>query len=107
MTKKRLLVETVAQEWFEDPEFRAEYDALEEEFSLAAAFIKARSAAGMTQAEVAAEMGTSQTVVARLESGRVMPSTRTLQRFAKATGSRLQISFRPEATSPETHRRRA
>ena len=107
MTKKRILVDTVAQEWLKDPEFRAEYDALEEEFSLAAAFIEARSAAGMTQEEVAAEMGTSQTVVARLESGRVMPSTRTLQRFAKATGSRLQISFEREAKSPETHRRRA
>ena len=107
MTKKRILVETVAQEWLKDPEFRAEYDAVEEEFALAAAFIKARSAAGMTQEEVAAEMGTSQTVVARLESGRVMPSTRTLQRFAKATGSRLQISFEREAKSPEGRRRRA
>ena len=38
-------------------------------------------------------MGTTQTVIARLESGRVKPSTRTLERLAQATGSRLKISF--------------
>jgi transcriptional regulator with XRE-family HTH domain len=42
-------------------------------------------------------MGTTQAVVARLESGRVLPSTRTLERFAKATHTRLRISFEPEA----------
>ena len=78
-----------------DPEFRAEYDALEEEFALASALIRARGEADITQEEVAKAMGTTQAVVARLESGRIMPSTRTLQRFAKATKSRLRISFEP------------
>ena len=41
-------------------------------------------------------MGTTQAVVARLESGKTMPSTRTLERFAKATHTRLRISFEPE-----------
>jgi hypothetical protein len=41
-------------------------------------------------------MGTTQAVVARLESGRALPSTRTLERFAKATRSRLRISFERE-----------
>jgi len=41
-------------------------------------------------------MGTTQAFVARLESGRVMPSTRTLERFAKATHTRLRIRFEPE-----------
>ncbi len=49
----------------------------------------------MTQEQVAEAMGTTQTVIARLESGRSMPSTRTLERFAKATGMRLRISFEP------------
>ncbi|MYL84690.1 hypothetical protein GTA51_16370 [Desulfovibrio aerotolerans] len=43
-------------------------------------------------------MHTKQTVIARLESGRVMPSTRTLQRFAIATGTKLKISFDPGPT---------
>lgn len=93
MSQKFVPVEEAAKDWFKDPDFVAEYDALEEEFALAAALIKARSDADMTQEAVAQAMGTTQTVIARLESGRQMPSTRTLQRFAKATGSRLRISF--------------
>ncbi len=49
----------------------------------------------MTQAQVAKAMGTTQAFVARLESGRGLPSTRTLERFAKATHTRLRISFEP------------
>jgi transcriptional regulator with XRE-family HTH domain len=79
-----------------DPEFRAEYDALEDEFALASALIKARGDADLTQEQVAAAMGTSQAFVARLESGKSLPSTRTLERFAKATHTRLRISFEPE-----------
>jgi ribosome-binding protein aMBF1 (putative translation factor) len=93
MNQKFIRVEEAAKQWLKDPAFVAEYDALEEEFTLAAAIIKARNAAAMTQEDVAKAMGTTQAVVARLESGRTMPSTRTLQRFAKATGSRLRISF--------------
>ncbi|TPJ34539.1 helix-turn-helix transcriptional regulator [Mesorhizobium sp. B2-8-3] len=95
MNRKAIPVEEAAKDWFKDPEFVAEYEALEEEFTLAEALIKARGEADMTQEEVAAAMGTTQAVIARLESGRNMPSTRTLQRFAKATGSKLRISFEP------------
>lgn len=93
MKRKYIPVEEAAKEWFKDPEFVAEYNALEEEFSLADAFIKARAAAHMTQEQVAEAMGTTQEQVARLEGGRTMPSTRTLKRYAEATGTRLRISF--------------
>lgn len=79
--------------WMKEPDYRQAYDALEAEFALAAALIKARADADMTQEQVAQAMGTTQTVIARLERGRAMPSTRTLERFAKATGTRLRISF--------------
>jgi len=105
MSRKFIPVEEVARDWMKDPAFRAEYDALEEEFELAKALIRARGEASMTQAEVAEAMGTTQAVVARLESGRAMPSTRTLQRFAKATNSRLRISFEPDLPSQATVRR--
>ncbi len=82
-------------QWTKEPAYRKAYDALEDEFALAAALIKARAEADMTQQQVAEAMGTTQTVIARLESGRIMPSTRTLERFAKATGTRLRISFEP------------
>lgn len=83
-------------EWMESPEYRAAYDALEDEFTLAAALIEARSRAGLTQGELADRMQTTQSVVARLEGGHVMPTTRTLEKIAKATGSRLKISFEPD-----------
>ena len=62
---------------------------------MASALIEARARAGLTQEEVAARMQTTQTVIARLESGRTKPSTRTLERFAAATGMRLRILFEP------------
>jgi transcriptional regulator with XRE-family HTH domain len=79
--------------WMQKPAYREAYEALAEEFSLAEAMIEARAKAGLTQEQVAQRMNTTQTVVARLESGRSKPSTRTLERFAEATGARLKISF--------------
>lgn len=96
MTYKFIPVSEAARRWRQDPEFVAAYDALEEEFALAHALIEARAHADMTQAQVAEAMGTTQAVVARLESGRTMPSTRSLKRFAEATGTKLRISFVPD-----------
>ena len=87
---------TLHKKWMkQDPAYRKEYEALDEEFALAAAVAKARMRAGLSQAELAKRMKTTQSTVARLESGRMMPSTRTLGRFAKATGHKLKISFEP------------
>jgi len=72
---------------------RAEYDALAEEFALAEALIRARADADMTQEQVAAKMLTSQSYVAKLESGKISPTMQALQRYAKATGTRLKISL--------------
>ena len=93
----RTRVDDLHKDWMKDPKYRREYRALEDEFSLTAALIEARSRAGMTQEQVARRMKTTQAVIARLESKSSRPSTRTLQRYAKATGSRLRISFEPEA----------
>jgi transcriptional regulator with XRE-family HTH domain len=81
--------------WSTDPAYVKEYDALEEEFTVMAAIAKARRRSGLSQAELARRMNTTQSTVARLESGRAQPSTRTLVRFAKATGHTLKISFQP------------
>src|SRR5256885_17191174 len=83
------------KKWMKDPEVRREYDALEEEFALILEVAKARRRAGLSQAELAERMKTTQSTIARLESGRGLPSMRTLGRFAKATGHRLKISFEP------------
>ncbi len=81
-----------------DPDYAREFAALEEEFALAAAMLEARARAGLTQEQLARLMKTTQAVIARLESGRARPSTRTLERFAAATGSRLRIFFEPATT---------
>lgn len=83
----------LAAKWRKDPDFMREYDALEEEFALATALIKARAEAGLTQEELAKRMGTTQSAIARLEGGKSRPSTSTLQKLAAATGTRLRVSF--------------
>ena len=90
---KRTTVDDLHNKWMKNPKYRREYNALEEEFSLSAALIEARSRAGLTQEQVAQRMKTTQAVIARLEGGGSMPSTRTLGKYAKATGTRLKISF--------------
>ena len=94
MTDRLTTARELHDAWMkDDPDYVAAWEASEEEFTLADALIAARSQARMTQEQVAEKMGTSQAFVARLERARGMPSTRTLQRFAAATGSKLRISF--------------
>ncbi|MBU6369269.1 MAG: helix-turn-helix domain-containing protein [Burkholderiales bacterium] len=76
---------------------RQAYDAPAPEFELARELIAARTKAGLTQGDVAAGMGTTQSVVARIESGRGMPSLRTVQRFASAVGARAVVRMEPLA----------
>jgi transcriptional regulator with XRE-family HTH domain len=75
------------------PEVPESHAELAPEFELARAVIQARTHAGLTQEQLARRMETTQSVIARLESGRVQPSTQTLTRLAAATGTRLRISF--------------
>ncbi len=102
---KRIRVDDLHKQWIKSPDYRREYESLEEEFSLTAAMIEARSRAGLTQEEVAKRMKTTQAVVARLEGGGSKPSTRTLEKYAKATGSRLKISFEPTQSTRKNRRR--
>lgn len=83
---KQVKAELLAQ-----PKVKAEYDALADEFAIAHELIAARARAGLSQAEVAQRMGTTQSVVARLESGRRPPSLRTVQRYAQAVGARAVV----------------
>jgi len=74
-----------------NPKIKAEYDALAPEFEISAELVKARLRAGLSQAELAARMGTSQSTIARLESGQTLPSTKTLLRYAQATRSKFHV----------------
>ena len=74
-----------------NPEARAEYDAQALEFDLVRELITARTRACLTQSELAERMHTTQSTIARLESGRTMPSMRALASYAEATGSRAVV----------------
>lgn len=102
MTRKFIPAEEAFTQWKKDPQYVAAYEALDKEFALASAMIKARGEAEMTQEQVAEAMGTTQAAIARLESGKGLPSTRTLERFAKATHTRLRISFDRENPNHES-----
>lgn len=87
----------------ERAEVKAEYENLEEEFSLLDEFLKARAAAGITQSEVAARIGTTQSAIARLESGagKHSPSLTTLRKYAHALGCRLELKLINDARMQE------
>lgn len=85
--------------WMADPAFKAEYEALEEEYQLLREMLEARKRAGLTQAEVAVLMGTKAPAVARLEAllgeKKHSPSISTLRKYAEAVGCKLEIHFKP------------
>ena len=93
-------VNALHRKWMKQPAYRKAHDAVTPEFELARAVIEARVNAGLTQAQLAARMETTQSAIARLESGRGRPSTQTLERLALATGTKLTIRFEPHTARP-------
>ena len=93
---KEIRARALHERWMRtDAAYRREYQLLEPEFALIEAMVQARTHAHLTQAQLARRMGTTHAVIARLESGRTQPWTRTLERLAEATGMRLRILFEP------------
>ena len=95
VTESVKTIHTIKTELLADPDTRAEYDAMASEFEMARELIAARSRAGLTQGEVAERMGTTQSAVARLESGKRTPSMRTVQRYAQVVGARAVVHLEP------------
>lgn len=88
LTHKQLRIKALA-----NAEVKAEFEKLADEFSLLDEFLKARSAQGLTQAQVAEKIGTTQSAVARMESGsgKHSPSLATLTKYAEALGCKLEV----------------
>ena len=87
--RKHLDFEVWEKEALKDPELRAEYDRQQPEFAV----IRARIEKGLTQEELAKKVGTKQSVISRLESGRANPSVAFLKKLAQALNSHLEIKF--------------
>jgi predicted transcriptional regulator len=81
----------IKRELLATPAVKAAYDEQAAEYNVARELIAARARAGLTQGDVAARMGTTQSVIARLEGGRQTPSWRTLQRYAQALGMQAVV----------------
>lgn len=79
---------------FKNPDVKAAYDELSDEFSLIQTLISMRERSGLTQDEIAKRMGTKAPNVSRLESGRANPSLKTLMSYAQACGFKLDFSFK-------------
>lgn len=75
----------------EDPEVRAEYEALRPMYTAIADMIRLRLEKGLTQAELAQRMGRQQPAIARFEAGRVKPSIAFLEDVAEALDARLVV----------------
>ena len=93
-------VDATRARWIKRKGFKAAYDALADEFATLRELLRARMAAGMTQADVAARMGIAQATVARLESSagsrKHAPSFATLRKYADAVGCELRITLAPK-----------
>ena len=87
--------ENYLAERMKDPAFKAEYDALEPEFSIIQAMIDARKASGLTQQQLAEKTGIAQADISKLENGSANPSLRTLRRLAAGMGMQLKLEFVP------------
>lgn len=81
------------KELLKNPKFKREYEGLQPEYAVISAMIETRIKRGLTQEELANRIGTKQSVISRLESGRANPSIAFLKKFAQALDSTLQIKF--------------
>ena len=82
-------------EMLQNPEFKAEYDALAPEFNLIKAMIIARRDANLTQEMISERSGITQGDISKIEKGKGNPSLKTLQRLAAAMNTRLVLDFVP------------
>lgn len=95
--------------WMNDPAFKTEYDALEDEYQLLREMLRARKNADLTQEDVATRMDTHASAIARLESTNIhkkhSPSLNTLRKYARAVGCKLEVYFKPLIKKPikESH----
>ena len=94
MKRKYLDFDEFLKESLKNPKIKVEYDKLESEFAIIQAILDARVKKQMTQEQLAKTIGTKQSAIARIESGRANPSIGFLQKLAEALGKKLVIQFK-------------
>ena len=91
--KKHLDFNVYKKQVLKNPKIRIEYDRLQPEFELINTLIEARKSRSLTQSQLAKKMGTSQSVISRLEIGRGNPTLEFLKKIAHSLDSHLEIRF--------------
>ena len=95
MALNREKYEDFKNKQLKDPELKKEYDALEEEFTLAREIIELRKRQNLTQKQLAEKAGSSRPAIARIESGSYKNiSLSFLRRLADALGATPEIHLR-------------
>ena len=84
----------VEAELLNDPEVKAEYEALRPRYEVISQIIGARIEQGLTQEDLAARTGLQRSNISRIESGDYNPSLEMLNRVAKGLGMELHVEFR-------------
>lgn len=82
-------------EQLKDPEFKAEWEALEPERQIMRAIFEGREERALTQKQLAEVTGITQADISRLENGTGNPSLKTLKRLANGLGMTLKVEFVP------------
>ena len=90
-------LETALTKRMAEPEFKAEYEALELEFAIMQAIINARKKSGYTQKQLSEKTGIAQGDISKIEKGEANPSLKTLKRLASGMDMRLNLQFEPMA----------
>jgi transcriptional regulator with XRE-family HTH domain len=88
------------------PAARAAYEAARAAYEVGRMIRELREARGLSQRELAERMGTTQSVVGRLEAGGSRPTIVTLERVAQALGLQLEVRFQDTRSAPSAPRRR-
>ena len=83
-------------EQLRDPEFKAEWDALEPERQIMRAIVEGRDEQALTQKQLSEMTGITQADISRFENGTGNPSLRTLKSLAEGLGMSLKVEFVPK-----------
>jgi len=78
-----------------DPKFKAEYDALQNEYAIIDAIIAARKGSNLTQKQLSERTGIAQGDISKIERGIANPSLKTLKTLASGMGMKIKLEFIP------------
>ena len=94
MSKAGVSMSSVLDTLNQDEAFKKEHERLKPRYELIAQLINARNEQHLTQAELAARMGTQKSNISRFESGSYNPSLDFLIRAAASLGKKIEFSLR-------------